>query len=276
MGRDREGWGRGPRTWRAPPRLCSASLRSASSPRAGSRGRRWARAPAEPPGAERAGGAAPARNPHFHGDLGTGVPFFFFFPEAPLFFLRIVSIVLITQSSPRGNQQRRNRCACAAAAGRGGRAPRPPRGEGPTRGRRGPGGGGGGFPPLPWPDPLPSPPCVETDVRLAELGRAGGERIAMRKKKKEKTRKKKRGKKSCFAGGVGREIPSLGSSPPPGLFSPKWCGGRRAPGADHRRAPGRCDCARLRAFLPQRPKISPSFPRITQRNTDCRSHYCTF
>lgn len=211
--------GGGPRTWWAPWWLCSASLRGATSPRAGAEVRRWARAPAKPPGAECAGGAALARNPHFHGDLGIGVPFFFFFLAAPFFsfslylfsftFSRIVRIVLLMHAPPPpgGHQQRCNSSACtagrvprAATAAQGwwGRLPHPP--------------------PPGWPAPFPSLPCAGTDVRLAALGRAGGERIAIIKNKGKNEKKKK---KSCFARGTGREIPSLGTSPPPGFFSPQ-------------------------------------------------------
>lgn len=108
---------------------------------------------------------------------------------------------------PGGHQQRCNSSACtagrvprAATAAQGwwGRLPHPP--------------------PPGWPAPFPSLPCAGTDVRLAALGRAGGERIAIIKNKGKNEKKKK---KSCFARGTGREIPSLGTSPPPGFFSPQ-------------------------------------------------------
>lgn len=62
---------------------------------------------------------------------------------------------------------------------RGGSHARPPR----------PRGGGGDFPPPRWPAPFPSLPCAGTDVRLAALGRAGGERIAIRKTKGKRKKK---------------------------------------------------------------------------------------
>lgn len=183
------GRGGGPRTWWAPSRLCSASLRGATSPRAGAEVRRWARAPAEPPGAECAGGAALARNPHFHGDLGIGVPFFFFLSRPLLFFFslsfsftfsfsRIVRIVFLMHARPPSPGDTSS-AVTAPRVLRGGSHARPPR----------PRGGGGDLPPRVGP-PL-SPPCLVQgqmcdSQRLAEREGRGSPSEKQREKGKKK------------------------------------------------------------------------------------------
>jgi len=213
-------------------------------------------------------GAAPARNPRFHGDPGPEVPFLFFL--SPLLFLWLLGLffygLLILFSlrkcfrrpppaPPRGNQLR-------VCRGCGGRGPRPPRGEGPTRGRSVPWAAGEGFPqPL---GPTASPPRLVQGQKCGS-GRAGGESIATRErgggKKKEKEKKKEKIKVDSPAG-LGGESPLRGV-PAAGIVSPR--GMRR--GAGRPRAPGRRDCPGLCALLPRRPRASPSLPRTTRRNT---------
>lgn len=178
--------GGGPRTWWAPWWLCSASLRGATSPRAGAEVRRWARAPAKPPGAECAGGAALARNPHFHGDLGIGVPFFFFFLAAPFFsfslylfsftFSRIVRIVLLMHAPPPPGDT--SSAVTAPRVLRGGSHARPPRPR-----------GGGGDSPTPPPGlarPFPLPALCRDRCATRSAWQSGRGEDRHHKKQREK------------------------------------------------------------------------------------------